>query len=606
MSIDLSINEVDKQLLQLLNEQLNTEEQKLFVKSFQIYLFHNDNDTAFIIDLDNIYKWIGFSRKDPAKRVLIKFFENNKDYIIKNEVFHRSVGNSNGRPSELIFLTINCFKKFCMKVSTKRANEICNYYLKMENIMHQYINNINKENSEKILKINTELQNANIQIEIERHNILIQIYSMRRVVYIMKVITLKDGYFIIKIGESENIKERIEKLSTEFNTKIIVLDIFTCEDSRAFEKFLHKHPDINKHKYLELINNKSSTELFKVSLKDYHKIVKYANKYLNNYNKNIELTKLRIKEKELDIKNKIISICTSKDDLFKALELLNTNSLDNVFINSNTLDNVLDNNELLDNLSSNEKKNNIIIKEEVFKENNIIIKEEVSKENNIIIKEEVSKEISREYGPRVQIYNKDDLTKVIKVFNGITDATREIKNSNYTHIKHASKYKLEYLNYRWYLLDRNDLQPDKPKNIGETVASKQNKNSFVVMLNLEKNNIEKVFQLQKDAANYIQQQISGINNAIKYFTKVGGYYWILWENAPEELKNRYLENNILPQKYKTIRGAKVQQIDPITDKVIKVFLSITDVAKEMKISPKTIKNVSLNNSIHKEYKWKII
>ena len=34
MSIDLSINEVDNQLLQLLNEQLNTEEQKLFVKSF--------------------------------------------------------------------------------------------------------------------------------------------------------------------------------------------------------------------------------------------------------------------------------------------------------------------------------------------------------------------------------------------------------------------------------------------------------------------------------------------------------------------------------------------------------------------------------------------
>lgn len=576
MSLELFINKTDDRLSQLLNDILNTEEQKLFVQSFQTYLHYGNDDTSFVINIDDIWQWIGFSKKDKAKDLLIKHFIENKDYTISLPEFRERVyggeKNYGGQNKETIMLTVNTFKKFCMKASTKRADEVCDYYLKMENIMHKYITEKIEANKQKLIEMDTKLVNANFQIEVERHNVLIQTYSMRRVVYIMKVITLEDGNLIIKIGESENIKERVEKLSAEFATKIIVLEIFICEDSRAFEKFLHKYPEINKYKYSELINGKKSTELFKTTSKEYHKIVKYANKYLKNYNKDIEIMKLRIKEKELDIKNKIISICTTKDDLIKVLELVNLSSIKDESVESSS-----------DEEDEKPIKNNKEIKATIYRE-----------------------PLLREYGPRVQIYDKDDLTKVIRVFNGITEATREIKDSSFTHIKYASKNMIVYLNYRWHLLDRNDIEPYKPKNIGETVFAKQNKSSFVAMLNLEKNNIEKVFQLQKDAAEYIQQQTSVICTAIKYSAKVGGYYWIIWDNAPQELKDKYLENNELPQKYKTARGAKVQQIDSKTDEVIKVFSSITDVVKEMKISTKTIKSVSISNSIHKGFKWKII
>jgi len=30
--------------------------------------YHSKND--FVVDFDNIWKWVGFSRKDPAKRLL--------------------------------------------------------------------------------------------------------------------------------------------------------------------------------------------------------------------------------------------------------------------------------------------------------------------------------------------------------------------------------------------------------------------------------------------------------------------------------------------------------------------------------------------------------
>ena len=574
MALNLFVDKPDDRLSKLLNEKLNTEEQKLFVQSFQTYLHYGNDDTAFVINLDDIWQWVGFSNKGNAKTLLLKHFIENQDYTVSLLQLQKQVYEGEkfhgGTNKETIMITVNTFKKFCMKASTKRADEVCDYYLKMENIMHNYIIEKIEENKQKMLEMDTKLQNANFQIEVERHNVLIQTYSMKRVVYIMKIITFEDGSFIIKIGESENIKERVDTLSVEFKIRIIVLEIFTCEEIRAFEKFLHNYPEINKFKYSETINNKVSTELFKVTPKNYNKIVKHANKYLNNYNKDIEIMKLRIKEKELDIKSKIISICTSKEDLIKVLELVNSSSV-----------------SLKDNEDSSEDEED---------------EKPVKEKKNVILREP----ISREYGPRVQIYDKDDLTKVIRVFNGITEATREIKDSSFTHIKYASKNKIVYLNYRWHLLDRNDPEPDKPKNIGETIITKQNKNSFVAMLNLERNNIEKVFQLQKDAAEYIQQQTSVICTAIKYSSKIGGYYWILWDDASQELKDKYLEDNELPQKYKTARGAKVQQLDSKTSEIIKTFSSITDVAKEMKMSVKTIKKISLDNSIHKGFKWKII
>ena len=51
-------------------------------------------------------------------------------------------------------LTVSTFKKFCMKASTTRADDICNYYMKMENIMFQYTEEKLIEYQEKL--INTQ------------------------------------------------------------------------------------------------------------------------------------------------------------------------------------------------------------------------------------------------------------------------------------------------------------------------------------------------------------------------------------------------------------------------------------------------------------------
>ena len=56
-------------------------QQQLFVSSFYCYLnYHQTND--FVIDLDNIWKWLGFHAKQNAKILLEKCFIINKDYTL--------------------------------------------------------------------------------------------------------------------------------------------------------------------------------------------------------------------------------------------------------------------------------------------------------------------------------------------------------------------------------------------------------------------------------------------------------------------------------------------------------------------------------------------
>ena len=54
-------------------------EQQLFLSSFYCYLKY-DSKNNFVIDLDNVWNWLGFSSKFNAKRLLEKQFVIDKDY----------------------------------------------------------------------------------------------------------------------------------------------------------------------------------------------------------------------------------------------------------------------------------------------------------------------------------------------------------------------------------------------------------------------------------------------------------------------------------------------------------------------------------------------
>ena len=155
----------NSKLLTKIQNNFSEFEQQLFVSSFYCYLnCHPKND--FVIDLDDVWKWLGFSQKVRAKELLIKAFENDKDYksllsLDRKQTTHTKGGHN----KELFMLSVKTFKSMCLKADTKKAHEIHEYYIKLEETLHEAIGEESDE-----LKI--QLENKNIQLNQEKNKII--------------------------------------------------------------------------------------------------------------------------------------------------------------------------------------------------------------------------------------------------------------------------------------------------------------------------------------------------------------------------------------------------------------------------------------------------
>ena len=110
-------NTYQNKLLTKIKERFTDDEQQIFVASFYCYLNYHDE---FIIDLDNIWKWLGFNQKVKAKVLLENHFKINIDYI--KSLSHEGKQSSHikgGDNKETFMLNIKTFKKYCLKAGTK-------------------------------------------------------------------------------------------------------------------------------------------------------------------------------------------------------------------------------------------------------------------------------------------------------------------------------------------------------------------------------------------------------------------------------------------------------------------------------------------------------
>ena len=660
--MELQLHNENDELFQIMKGKMSTEQEQIFMTSHYLYLQYGTDNTKFVIDFDDVWKNVEFTQKGSAKKILIKHFTEHIDYKIgaspkceapngeniacsnckaSNDekaacsnckapsISSKNIGGS-GLNKETILLTVDCFKNFCMLASTPKAKVIRFYYVKMENIMHEYFRLKNNELQNTLTLSKNALQISIKETAIKRHEVLIESNKNKCVVYFCRIQLLEDGSFILKIGESTDVKSRMEALSCNFGTTVIILDIFSCENSLRFERFLHNSPEIIKYKYnnLEHKNKKMSTEAYHIpNQKEYEKIVKFAKTELSNYN-SMEMMKLRVEEKRIDSnikqnetdmeKYKVISslipFCKNYDEIMNILNKI-TSPI----------------NPTINHLEIEPKKEFVRIEEDPvlpIEPNNIQIEiieeivESQEEENSPEIKSEEEITIStiettelfktaNATGPIVQIYHKYDLKKVVQVYNSIMETTRDFnynnKTASSTAIKKAYQHKTLYLDYRWhFIFDRKENDLQKPRDIGETVITQERNQGQVAMLNIDKTKILKVFKLAKDAAKEILQHPSAMCVAIKHSTPLNNHYWFRWENIDEHIQEEFLQSNILPIKAKNVRGIRIKQLHPTTNEIVKIFASYTDIQKDLKISVKKIKELIENNEIYLgKYKFKL-
>jgi phage anti-repressor protein len=227
-------------LVETLKGEFTETQQQWYVANLYIYMhYHPTND--YPINLENVYRMIGFANKGNAMKTIKSNFVFDEDY--KVALFHTEKRkNEGGFNKETVMLNVDTFKNLCMLAKTDKGKEIRKYYVKLENITHRILKEELEYKSELI-------ENNEHAKKVERHNFLIEKFKYKKCVYIADV-----GEGLRKIGSSKNIETRIMGLKENYGN-CFFLDIFECDNFRDIEESILKDSQIVQHLYKNPIHN---------------------------------------------------------------------------------------------------------------------------------------------------------------------------------------------------------------------------------------------------------------------------------------------------------------------------------------------------------------
>ena len=96
-------------------------------------------DTAFPVDFDDAWQWVGYSTKQKAKDALERAFVEGEDYHINRKVKVVKRKQGGGTAADSINLSLDCFKAFCMMAGTEKGKEVRRYFIEAEKRLRQIV-----------------------------------------------------------------------------------------------------------------------------------------------------------------------------------------------------------------------------------------------------------------------------------------------------------------------------------------------------------------------------------------------------------------------------------------------------------------------------------
>lgn len=106
------------------------------------------SEERFPVDLEKAAEWIGYQRKESAKRTLVNNFIKGVDYSSLRLEAKRSHGSTR---KEVIKITEDCFKSLCMMAHSERGRQMRRYFIEVERL---YIEELkSKEQNQDALKV---------------------------------------------------------------------------------------------------------------------------------------------------------------------------------------------------------------------------------------------------------------------------------------------------------------------------------------------------------------------------------------------------------------------------------------------------------------------
>ena len=378
-------NTYQNKLLNKIKERFTDDEQQIFIASFYCYLNYQNE---FIIDLDNIWKWLGFQSKFNSKRLLETQFIINKDYILLIPTAKQTTHIKGGHNKETFMLNIKTFKKYCLKAGTKKADEIHEYYIKLEETLQEVIQEESNELKLQLEQKEQQLENITQDKEkIREKTLMEQFPNNTQCVYYGIIDNLSDkNEKLIKYGNSNNLKNRVIKHKDTYSN-FILINAFKVDNKLQIENALKENKifterqrniTLGNKKYIELLNIEgiTFTELDKI-IKDIITNIEYSPE---NYIKILEDNKLFKKQLEeqkqinntsdlILLKSENKKLKTENIKLIKKYNALKKRTQINDSDEELDYDVNIKNNEIIQEISQNEIDNYITVINTISKKN---------------------------------------------------------------------------------------------------------------------------------------------------------------------------------------------------------------------------------------------
>jgi prophage antirepressor-like protein len=397
-------------------------------------------------------------------------------------------------------------------------------------------------------------------VELVRHKSLVEAFRDRPVVYFGKIRPEADGKFLIKIGSTDDIFERMFSLQREFGS-MTLFHVMEAPIHRKFEEYLQTHHKISCYVYKEEIHEGrcSTREVFLMTEEEIENTLAIAKRNVFKFatdaiaGRIMEVHRLKLQAAEARVKEQELRLEVAR--MTHAEEEDKAESEDDASTNPDI----------------------------TYYERNY----------------------TQGRGPKIQRYSPDG-KQLLETYPGTAEATRDtsLNTPSGKGIRDAIQRRSVYKGFRWAGLQR-DLPDDTFQDIGETVDTPDVRKGLVAMLSLDKTSIVNVFCDQRAAAE--DRQFSGctpISTAIKNGTKSGGHYFQMWRDVAPELQEAYLSHHTLPKKRIPVNARAIEQVHPITGAVIKRFASAADIAKTIRISRNSLKGALNMRHILKGSLWR--
>ena len=557
-------------LIEKVQKKFNNYEQQMFLASFYCYLNY-DYKNDFVIDLDHVWQWLGFSQKYNSKYMLEKQFTINKDYKILTFAPEGSGAKKEtrgGHNKEKIILNIDTFKKFCLKAGTKKADEIHEYFIKLELVLQEILIEETNELKEQLLQVEDKKKQeyedklAKQKI-LEREKILLKEYATSGAIfYVIKVKSFENGQYIVKIGESRiGITNRYKEHKSKY-PECLLLDCFAVNKSKDFETFIKDHELIKENRVNDLLGHESELELFLIGKKlSYQTFLGIVNNNLKYFNQN-DTHKLELENEQLKLKLEMQNV-NSENSI--AQELLNTVKLLSLKI------------------------------DKLEKSNKEVLEKLKASQTKLVTG--FQQPLST-LGPRLQKINPETL-ELVKVYESVSQLMKENSDIKRPSINKAVVENTIYHGFRWLLVDR-ELDPNIIYHIEPTKQTIVKNPGYIAKLNDKQTTILNVYLDRKTAAQYNNyDSSSALDNPVKNLTITKGYYYMLYDNCDPILKNEFETTHGQPILYKNGIG----QYDT-ENNLVKEFECKYDCIKKLSISDKTLAKALDKNILYQGYFYK--